>query len=87
MNFGQRLQRWWDKLLGRPPWYRDTNVTTSRSALWAEAPPKKAKPGEMTLVDDAQGRERKSQRSAGTNPYSNDAGFQKGHGWDRVDRD
>ena len=87
MSVGSRLQRWWDKLLGRPPWYRDTNVTISRSDLWADPPPEKSKPDDLTLVDDTKSAKSKSHRSAGADPYSNDAGFAKPHGWERVERD
>ena len=79
-----RLQRWWDRLLGRPPWYRDTNVTISRTDLYSDdvrrAPkaPEPAGPGELTLADEAGATERRRQkRTAGIDPYANDAGFAK----------
>ena len=85
MNVKARLLRWWDTLLGRPPWYRDSNVTISRTDLYEEGSakqPAQPAPGELTLVDEAPAKGRRK-RSAGVNPYSNDAGFQKPHGWDR----
>jgi hypothetical protein len=76
-----RLQRWWDRLLGRPPWYRDTNVTVSRTDLYSEVvrrEPKPSGPGELTLADEAGAAERRRQkRTAGIDPYANDAGFAK----------
>ena len=91
MPFGRRLQRWWDRLLGRPPWYRDDAVTISRTDLYQDAPPPKAPPtpGELTLAeDDDAGRARRRRRSAGVDPYSSDAGFTKPHAWERdPDRD
>lgn len=90
MSMKARLLRWWDKLLGRPPWYRDSNVTVSRTDLYDEGesrPPRQAGPGELTLVDDDAGGKGRRRRSTGVDPYSNDAGFAKPHGWDRIDRD
>lgn len=90
MSLRSRLLRWWDRLLGRPPWYRDSNVTISRTDLYDESAsrqPSKPEPGELTLVDDETTGKGRRRRTAGVNPYSNDAGFQKPHGWDRVDRD
>jgi hypothetical protein len=92
MSLRARLQRWWDKVLGRPPWYRDTDVTISRTDLYADkAPPARpsADPGGLTLADDEQdGRGRtRSHRSAGVDPYANDAGFAKPKGWKNQDRD
>lgn len=90
MSLKSRLQRWWDTLLGRPPWYRDSNVTVSRTNLYEEGASKKspkAEPGELTLVDDEASGKGRRKRTAGVDPYSNDAGFAKPHGWDRIDRD
>lgn len=88
MNLWARLQCWWDKLLGRPPWYRDTNVTISRSDLWSDEPRrKKPKPGELTLSEDPNPKGPRSRRSAGVDPYANDAGFAKPQGWDKLDHD
>ena len=91
MSLKARLQRWWDTLLGRPPWYRDSSVTVSRTNLYEERSSKKpteAEPGELTLVDDEASGTGKGhrKRTAGVNPYSNDAGFAKPHGWDRDGR-
>jgi hypothetical protein len=86
MSLRARLQRWGDRLLGRPPWYRDTNVTISRSDLWAEKPrPDNPEAGDLTLADDTAAKQ-KSHRSAGVDPYANDAGFRKPGAWNRVDR-
>ena len=90
MSLKSRLQRWWDALLGRPPWYRDSNVTVSRTNLYEEGSSKKspkAEPGGLTLVDDEASGKGRRKRTAGVDPYSNDAGFAKPHGWDRIDRD
>ena len=89
MSLKSRLLSWWDTLLGRPPWYRDSNVTISRTDLYEEGSakkPPKAEPGELTLVDDETPGKGGRRRTAGVNPYSNDAGFQKPHGWDRDGR-
>ena len=89
MSLRIRLQRWWDKLLGRPPWYRDSNVTVSRTDLYdGGAPRKPAQPesGGLSLEDDEASAKSRKRRTAGVDPYSNDAGFAKPHGWDRVDR-
>jgi hypothetical protein len=76
-----RLQRWWDRLLGRPPWYRDTNVTVSRTGLYSDDDPQRRPappaPGELTLADDAGVRKPGTHRSTGVDPYANDAGFAK----------
>ena len=91
MSLKTRLQRWWDNLLGRPPWYRDSNVTMSRTDLYddgaAKKKPAKAVPGELSLVDDQPSSSSRRKQSGGVDPYSNDAGFSKPHGWDRIDRD
>jgi len=85
MNVRARLQRWWDRMLGRPPWYRDTNVTISRTALYSdeEAKRKPAAPArdELTLADDDGVDGRRTHRTAGVDPYANDAGFAKPRGW------
>ena len=81
MSLGTRLQRWWDRLLGRPPWYRDDAVTISRTDLYRDAPPPKKPPapGELTLADDEPGETRRRRHgSAGVDPYANDAGFKPG---------
>ena len=85
MSVGKRLQRWWDELLGRPPWYRDTDVTRTRPWL-ADAADKPDNSG-LSLTEDSKAVSPKPRRSAGSDPYSNDAGFQKPHGWERVDHD
>ena len=90
MSLRTRLQRWWDKLLGRPPWYRDSNVTVSRTDLYNEGTsrkPAEPEPGELTLLDDEASAQTRERRTAGVNPYSNDAGFTKPRAWDRIDRD
>jgi hypothetical protein len=88
MSVARRLQRWWDALLGRPPWYRDRDSATTRSALEpGSAPRKPVPPGELTLADDSQQSGPRSRRSAGMNPYANDAGFSKPHSWERLDHD
>lgn len=88
MNLKARLLRWWDTLLGRPPWYRDSNVTISRTDLYRDERPKQpadsAPEGLSLLDDDPSGKGRR--HTAGVNPYSNDAGFTKPHGWDREGR-
>jgi hypothetical protein len=90
MSLRARLQRWWDKLLGRPPWYRDSNVTVSRSDLYNQGAPRKpAHPesGELSLADDEASDKSRKRRTAGGDPYSNDAGFSKPRAWDRIDHD
>jgi hypothetical protein len=89
MSFAKRVQRWWDSLLGRPPWYRDPDPVTTRSALQAQSPGRKktTAPGELTLADDAPENGPRKRRSAGMDPYSNDAGFSKPHSWERLDHD
>jgi hypothetical protein len=90
MSLRARLQRWWDQMLGRPPWYRDTNVTASRTGLYtddAQRKPPPTAPGELTLADDAGVANPRSHRTAGVDPYSNDAGFAKPKGWERKERD
>ena len=89
MSLKARLQRWWDKVLGRPPWYRDSNVTVSRTGLYTDGAPKKpakTRPGELTLVDDDQARKSRKQK-AGVDPYANNAGFSKPRAWERVEKD
>ena len=86
MSLKARLLRWWDTLLGRPPWYRDANVTISRSDLYDEGAarkPSKTRPGELSLVEDDPSEKQRRRRSAGVDPYSNDAGFAKPRAWDR----
>jgi hypothetical protein len=86
MSLKARLLRWWDSLLGRPPWYRDSNVTVSRTDLYddgASKKPPEAQPGELTLVDDEAAGKGQRRRTAGVDPYSNDAGFTKPRAWDR----
>ena len=92
MSVRARLQRWWDRMLGRPPWYRDTNVTISRTALYADDAaqrmPAAPAPGELTLADDDGVKKRRAHRTAGVDPYANDAGFAKPRGWETSgDRD
>ncbi|MCE3283977.1 MAG: hypothetical protein K0R70_233 [Steroidobacteraceae bacterium] len=90
MSLRTRLQRWWDKLLGRPPWYRDSNVTVSRTDLYTEGAsrkPTRPESGELSLQDDEPAAKARGRGSAGVNPYSNDAGFTKPRAWDRIDHD
>ena len=89
MSLKARLLRWWDTLLGRPPWYRDSNVTVSRTDLYDEGASKKPAPpapGELSLAEDDDSNKARRRRSAGVDPYSNDAGFAKPHGWNRDGR-
>lgn len=90
MSVRKRLERWWDELLGRPRWYRDTDGSTTQSGL-KPVRPGSTSSGGLTLADDpppsrTPPRTRAS-RSAGTDPYANDAGFAKPHSWERVDHD
>ena len=90
MSLKARLLRWWDAMLGRPPWYRDSNVTISRTNLYSDAPPAKKTPVDtdgLSLADDDESGRQRRRRSAGINPYANDAGFAKPQGWDRKERD
>ena len=88
MSLARRLQRWWDDLLGRPSWYRDPDHTTTGSGMKPGSTAKKATPtDELTLVDDPRETGPKSRRSAGVDPYSNDAGYSKPHSWERLDHD
>jgi hypothetical protein len=88
MSIARRLQRWWDALLGRPPWYRDRDPVTTRSGLEpGSTRGKPSQPGELTLADDTQQSGPRPRRSAGINPYANDAGFSKPHSWERLDHD
>jgi hypothetical protein len=92
MSLMKGLQRWWDELLGRPRWHRDTHVGTTgpghRPAGSSTAAPT---PGELSLADDAAAPKRPRRsgrlRSAGMDPYANDAGFAKPHSWERIDHD
>jgi hypothetical protein len=89
MKLRARLLRWWDTLLGRPPWYRDSNVTISRTDLYRDGGPKQpadSAPSELSLLDDGASRKGPRRHTAGVDPYSNDAGFAKPHGWDRDGR-
>ena len=65
-------------------------MTISRTNLYEEGSSRKspkAEPGDLTLVDDEASGKGRRKRTAGVDPYSNDAGFAKPHGWDRIDRD
>lgn len=90
MSFRKRLQRWWDELLGRPPWYRDSNDTAARSKTKPAQPPSPSPDG-LSLADEApnsrSGRRAGPRRTPGVDPYANDAGFTKPHAWEHVDHD
>lgn len=86
---GSRLGRWWKRLTGRgsgaPP------AVTPRVVAGGKSPPPAAEPDDLQVVDDlprppgsGQGR---GPGAAGFDPYSSDAGYQKPHGWERVDHD
>lgn len=88
MDFGKRLQRWWDELLGRPRWYRDADGRTPQSRTKPAGPAARAG---LTFVDGSAipppAQRARSRRSAGMDPYANDAGFAKPHSWERIDHD
>jgi hypothetical protein len=90
MNLKARLLRWWDTVLGRPPWYRDENVTISRTDLYRDGeskpPPADSAAEGLSLLDESRSGMGRRRPTAGVNPYSNDAGFAKPHGWDRDGR-
>lgn len=88
---GQLLQ-WWDRLLDRPSWYRDSGPPEAGPAVKSAAGtarrvPAGAAPGERSPSDAPRGKVPAVRgRSLGMDPYSLDAGFPTGQGWDRVDR-
>lgn len=90
MSVRKRLQHWWDELLGRPRWFRDADGGATHSGL-KPVRPRSTSPGGLTLADDAapsQARRRvRARRSAGMDPYANDAGYAKPHSWERIDHD
>ena len=66
---------------------RGSGVQPTQARVRSTAP-RKVAPGELTLADDPpKSSTRDRSRSLGSDPYAHDAGFNKGHGWDRVDRD
>lgn len=91
MSVRKRLQRWWDDLLGRPRWYRDADGTTTKSGLKPARQPR-GPPAGLSLTDEPAvpsraPRRAAASRSAGIDPYANDAGFAKPHSWERIDHD
>ncbi|HWJ07370.1 MAG TPA: hypothetical protein VNS57_16465 [Steroidobacteraceae bacterium] len=90
MSVRKRLQRWWDELLGRPRWYRDPGGSTTKSGLQPVRPQPQSTAG-LSLAEDAPSSKTRgrsaARRSAGMDPYANDAGYAKPHSWERIDHD
>jgi hypothetical protein len=92
MSIGERWQRWWDRLTHGEP-----EQARSGDGRGAQAAPESARrigsmptapDGELKLsVDPGKGAipQRGKVRSAGFDPYSNDAGYEKPRNWDEVD--
>lgn len=99
MGLGDRWQRWWDRLTHGESTKSPGGVEPRRSGNDAAAAntPEGARPvgqvptapdGELKLAVDPKGqsvRQRGKVRSAGFDPYSNDAGYEKPRNWDEVD--
>ena len=89
MSVRKRLERWWDELLGRPRWYRAADGSTTQTGL-KPARPRSTSSG-LALADDPAPSKSSPRtgaaRSAGMDPYANDAGFAKPHSWERIDHD
>lgn len=88
MGIGERWQRWWDRLThgesqseGEPPHRPPTSAR-----VIGQVP--KGPNGELKLAVDPDKPgvpQRGKVRSAGFDPYSNDAGYEKPGNWDKVD--
>jgi hypothetical protein len=88
-----RLERWWQRLVGRPEPV-DSHQSKTRHVTPGDAhkpgtPTTKrpAAPGELTIADDKPAKQKERSGRAGFDPYSSDAGYSKSRGWDRVDHD
>jgi hypothetical protein len=96
MGEGGFLRRWWDRLTGRPGTGASRHDPQARLASGNSAPGKartttvSSKPADdLQLADDKAGgiRQRGRVGAGGFDPYSSDAGFEKPHSWERIDRD
>jgi hypothetical protein len=79
------LRDWWQRLRG------DRDDPPHAAGRWtrpAEQPARPRKPdAPLELVDAPQARPTGRRGAAGFDPYGNDAGYAKPHGWERVDHD
>jgi hypothetical protein len=99
MRIGDRWQRWWERLTHGAPEQTPDGVDRrgSGDARTTRATPQAGRPigqvpaapdGELKLSvepNDRSIRQRKQIRTAGFDPYSNDAGYEKPRNWDEVD--
>lgn len=97
MGIGERWQRWWDRLTHREAEARDQSGRHRADGKGAPHGPESARAlgqvpkgpnGELKLAVDP-GKpsipQRRKVGSAGFDPYSNDAGYEKPRNWDEVD--
>jgi hypothetical protein len=99
MRIGDRWQRWWDRLTHGEPGQiaGGTDRGGSGDRPTPRAMPQAGRPigqvqaapdGELKLSVEPQERsipQRQKVRTAGFDPYSNDAGYEKPRNWDEVD--
>lgn len=99
MGLGDRWQRWWNRLTGGPS--DEARAGFERRSAGNGAAPRStaggartvgkvptASDGELKLSVEPKNRpirQRGKVRSAGFDPYSNDAGYEKPRNWDEVD--
>ena len=91
------LRRWWDRLTGRPGTGASRHDAHARPADAGDPAAGKVRTktvssepaDDLQLVDDKAGgiRQRGRVGAGGFDPYSSDAGFEKPHSWERIERD
>lgn len=80
------LRDWWDRMLGREDEPPHAVTPPARHPARTEQPT--AQSGkDLELQPDKGGRPDTHRGTAGFDPYGNDAGFAKPHGWERIDHD
>lgn len=85
---GGRLRDWWERLTGRGGEEPAVPHSTKQQRP-PELQPPPEKPGELSVADKDAAAAKQAHRvgAGGFDPYSSDAGFQKPHSWEHVDRD
>jgi len=75
------LRTWWERMTGRSP------PAPAEPAPRAPVQPRPKAGQGLELADALAKRPPQHAGAVGFDPYGNDAGYSKPHGWERVDHD